>query len=144
MDLNRNGNETLKEIKQQLETELGKSLVSLISYGKIAQRDFHSDSDVDILLVLEDKKVEDRALDKIFDIDDKNDTSTSVFATTPKEIEQSLKFGSPFLESVLKEGGVVYDNGTWEKIRITVLPKIERSRTPANPYRKPILGHGLV
>jgi predicted nucleotidyltransferase len=144
MDLGWNKKETLNEIKQQLETELGKSLVSLISYSSIAQREFHSDSDIDILLVLEDKKVQDRALDKIFDIDEKNETNTSVFATTPREIEQSLKSGSPFLENLLKEGGVIYDNGAWEKIRGAVLSGMDKSQTSRSPYRKPILGHGLV
>jgi predicted nucleotidyltransferase len=144
MNLNRNDKETSREIKQQLEKDLGKSLVSLISYGSVARRELHSESDIDILLILEDKRMEDRALDKIFDIDQKNGTSTSVFTTTVGEIEQSLKSGSPFLVSVLKEGGVLYDNGTWERIRVAILSGTDKTRTVSSPLRKPVLGHGLV
>jgi predicted nucleotidyltransferase len=117
MNLNRNDKETLRDIKQQLVKELGNNLDTLISFGSIARREFHSESDIDILMIIEDKKVEDKALDEIYDIDLKNSTFTTVFAATTKEIEQSLRSGSPFLENVLKEGGVLYDNGTWEKIR---------------------------
>jgi uncharacterized protein len=117
MNLTRTDKETLREIKQQLVKELGNDLDSLILYGSLARRDLHSESDIDILMILEDKNLEDKAFGKIYDIDLKNSTYTTLFTATTQEIEQYLRSGSPFLEEIFKEGEILYDNGTWEKIR---------------------------
>ncbi len=120
MNLTRNYKETLRDLKEKLVRELrelGNGLDSLILYGSVARRDFHPESDIDILVILEDKKLEEKASDISYEIDLKNNTFTTMFLSTPEEIERYLRRGSPFLENVLREGKVLYDNGTWERVR---------------------------
>jgi predicted nucleotidyltransferase len=117
LDLTRNYQLTLKELKDSLVKELGENLDSLVLYGSIARQDFHTESDIDILLILENKKMEEAAFEIAYKIDLKNGTFTAFFTATPGEIGKYRERGSPFLDNVSAEGKILYDNGTWEKLR---------------------------
>lgn len=117
IDLTKNYKKTLRELRDGLLRELGNSLDSLVLYGSVARKDFHHESDIDVLLVVENRKLGEKALDIRYEIDLKNGTFTTVFLATPQELEGYLRRGSPFLENVIEEGEVLYDNGTWERIR---------------------------
>ena len=121
MDLTRNYQLTLKELKDRLIKELGSSLDSLVLYGSIARQDYHAESDIDILLILEDKTLEEAAFGIAYDIDLKNSTFTTLFTVTPEEIKRYQERGSPFLDNVSEEGKILYDNGTWEKLRRSLI-----------------------
>ena len=117
LNLTKNYKLTLKDLKERLVRELGDKLDSLILYGSVARGDYGRESDIDILVILEDKKLEDKISDIRYDVDIKNNTVTTFFICTPHEIEKIIQQGFPFINNVVKEGKVIYDNGTWERLR---------------------------
>jgi hypothetical protein len=117
LNLTKNYKLTLKDLNERLVKELGDKLDSIILYGSIARGDYGLESDIDILVILENKKLEDKTSDIRYDIDVKNSTVTTFFISTPHEIEKIIQQGFPFINNVLKEGKVIYDNGTWERLR---------------------------
>ncbi|MBI4332062.1 MAG: nucleotidyltransferase domain-containing protein [Chloroflexi bacterium] len=121
LDLAKNFRKTLAELTESLKNELGDSLESVVLYGSFARGDFRAESDIDVLLVLKDKKLGERASDLRYDIDLRNGTFTSLFLAAPQELERYLGHSSPFLENLIQEGQVLYDNGTWARIRGSVI-----------------------
>ncbi len=117
IDLAKNYKKTLAELTEGLKSELGVSLEAVVLYGSFARGNFHNESDIDILLILKDKKLGQKASDLAYDFDLKNGTFTSIFLAVAQELERYLRHGSPFLENVIEEGKVLYDNGTWARIR---------------------------
>jgi predicted nucleotidyltransferase len=117
LDLTKNYKATLRELKEGLIKELGDDLKSLILYGSVARGDFGPESDIDILIITRGKQSAEKASDIKYDIDLKNGTFTSLFYSLQGELERKVSMGSPFLLNVMEEGKVLYDNGTWERLR---------------------------
>lgn len=98
--------------------ELGGSINSIVLYGSVARKEAAKGSDIDILIISNQKeKIAEKTLDISYDVDLKYTTATSLVHLTPKEIEHRINVGSPFIENILKEGGILYDDGTFKRIR---------------------------
>jgi uncharacterized protein len=117
LNLTRNYKLTLQDLKGKLIEELGNKLDSIILYGSVARGDFGLESDIDLLLILEDKKLIEKVYEVGYNVDIKNNTVTSIFFYFPEEIRKNIELGSPFLKNVATEGKIIYDNGTWKKLR---------------------------
>jgi uncharacterized protein len=117
LDLTKNYKSTLIDLKERLLRELEDNLDSLVLYGSVARGDYGRESDIDILVILQDKNMLEKVSDIRYDVDTKNDTVTTFFTVTPSEIERIVQKGFPFIKNVLKEGQVIYDNGFWERLR---------------------------
>jgi uncharacterized protein len=117
LNLTRNYRSTLKDLKESLITELGKSLSSIILYGSIARGDFSKESDIDLLLILKNKYVNEKAYEAGYNVDVKNNTVTSLLVYSSDEISKLLALGSPFIKNVVAEGKTIYDDGTWDRLR---------------------------
>lgn len=81
----------------------------IILFGSYARGNQKSDSDVDLLIVMETSLKERqqslqirRSLGVLFGLD--------LIVRTPKRLEQRLKMGDSFLQDVLKEGKVLYES----------------------------------
>jgi len=116
-NLTKNYKTTLKDLKARLIRELGDKLDSIILYGSIARGNFGKESDIDLLLISNEKKLTEKAYDIGYDVDIKNNTVTSILIYSPEEIRGNIELGSPFIRNVINEGKIIYDNGTWEKLR---------------------------
>lgn len=116
LNLTKNYRVTLRDLKEKLIDELGDKLDSLILYGSVARGDFGPESDIDILMILDDSNLRDKVFGIAYDVDIKNDTVTVISIYTMSEVERNIKIGSPFFRNVLREGKVIYDNGTWTRL----------------------------
>lgn len=107
---------TLKELTTTLSKELKGTVRSIVLYGSVARKKATEDSDIDVLVVIPDDMESYRKVSRIsYGIDLKNSTVTSAVCFTPEEIETLVNDGSPFIEDVLKEGVVLYDDGTFKE-----------------------------
>ncbi|MBI2184254.1 MAG: nucleotidyltransferase domain-containing protein [Thaumarchaeota archaeon] len=114
---------TIAALKERVLSELRNSIDSLILYGSAARGEYRGiDSDIDILLIAEDrtKLTYEKARKIATEIDLENATATTLVHLSRKEFEQNIK-RSPFLQNVLEEGVVLYDNGTFERFRESLL-----------------------
>lgn len=107
-------------IKSKVVAKLGKRINSIILYGSAARGEYRPwESDIDILVIAsnENKRLQ-RAISQIIgDIDLENATCTSFICFSEANFKRYLEWGSPFLESVVEEGVVLYDDGTFEQVR---------------------------
>ena len=113
---------TLKELTTALTEELRGFLRSIILYGSVARNRATEDSDIDVMVVMPDNMEAYRKVSKIsYSIDLKNSTVTSAICFTPEELETLANDGSPFIEDVLTEGVILYDDGTFQELRTKML-----------------------
>lgn len=115
----------ITHLKKRLVEELQDKIESIVLYGSVARNETHEDSDIDILIVTreDNRELYDRISKIRTRIDLDNNTLTTLVQMSRDELEQYLKLGSPFMESVLKEGVILYDSGFFEKIRGSLAPK---------------------
>ncbi len=121
LNLTKNYKLTLKDLKERLVRELGDKLNSVILYGSIARGNFGKESDIDLLLISNEKKIMEKAYDIGFNVDIKNNTVTSILIYSPEELKKNIDLGSPFIRNVINEGKIIYDNGTWEKLHRSIV-----------------------
>ncbi len=117
LNLTKNYKLTLKDLKGRLVGELGDKLDSIVLYGSLARGDYGMESDIDLLLILKDKKLIEKAYEIGYNVDIKNNSVTSILIYSPEEIRKNIELGSPFAKDVITEGKIIYDNGTWERLR---------------------------
>jgi predicted nucleotidyltransferase len=109
----------IAHLTERLVEDLGDKIESIVLYGSVARNEAHEDSDIDILVVTrdDDRKLYDRISKIRTRIDLDNNTLTVLVQMGKNELEQHMKLGSPFMESVVREGVILYDSGFFEKIR---------------------------
>jgi len=110
---------TLKNFRSRVLNELGDRIQSIIIYGSVARGEATKDSDIDVLVVSKDKKVREKVSDVSYEVDLENDFETFItpIHLTTDELEHRIKVGSPFISAILKEGVILYDDGTFQRIR---------------------------
>ena len=116
---------TIAQLKDRLVKELGNWIVSIVLYGSVAKNKAHANSDIDILLVVrdDDKRLYDQASKMRTKIDLDNNTLTSLVHISSEELERYIELGSPFIRSVAEEGVILYDSGTFKKVRESLVVK---------------------
>ena len=111
---------SMEELKKELLTRLGQRIDSIILYGSAARGQYRPlESDIDVLVVGrgDDSSIKREISEIIGSIDLENSTATSPVYLSRENFRRYLEWGSPFLENVLEEGVVLYDNGTFEQVR---------------------------
>jgi uncharacterized protein len=120
-NLTKNYKLTLKNLKERLVNEIGDKFDSIILYGSVARGDFGKESDIDLLLISEDKMLIEKAYEIGYNVDIKNNSVTSILIYSPEEISKNIELGSPFTNNVISEGKIIYDNGTWKRLRRSLI-----------------------
>ncbi len=115
--------DVLENFKERLLKELGERIDSIILYGSVARGEATKDSDIDVLIIGKDKNDWKRVSEIAYEIDFENEFKTFITTVflTREEFEHGIKVGSPFIYNVIKEGVVLYDNGTYKRICEKVL-----------------------
>jgi len=108
---------TISSLRQQLIDKLGNMINSIVIYGSVARGDARDDSDIDMFVVIKDNSLFKTVSDIGYSVDVKNRTHTSFFWVTPREVTRMAKNHSPFIDSVAAEGIVLYDRGTFRRLR---------------------------
>ncbi len=118
----------LENFKKRLLKELGERIDSIILYGSMARGEATKDSDIDILIIGKDKNNWKRVSEIAYEIDFENEFKTFITTIflTREEFEHGIKVCSPFIYDVIKEGVVLYDNGTYKRICEKVLEASSR------------------
>ena len=111
-----------EEFSERVVEKLGGRLDSIILYGSVAGGNATKDSDIDVLIIVkgkEKRKIEREVLDISYEVDFENNFETFIVPIymTPKEIEREIKSGSYFMKDLLIQGAVLYDSGTFRRIR---------------------------
>ena len=119
LKLQRKYENVLGAFKSRVLNELGERIQSIVVYGSVARGEATKDSDIDVLVVSRDKKVREKVSDIAYEVDFENDFETFItpIHLTTDEFEHRIKVGSPFISAILKEGVILYDDGTFERVR---------------------------
>jgi hypothetical protein len=113
----------LTDFRDRVVKELGNRINLIVVYGSVARGEAGKDSDVDVLIVGMDKEVRSKVSEISYEIDYENSFETLITPVyyTKEEIEHRIKVGSPYIYEVFKDGVVLYDDGTFKRIRKKVL-----------------------
>ena len=113
----------LANFRDRVLKDLGDRINAIVVYGSVARGEYRDDSDIDVLIVGSDKEIKSKVSEIIYEIDYENNFETFITPVyyTREEIEHRVKVGSPFIYEVLKDGVVLYDDGTFKGIREKML-----------------------
>jgi len=111
-----------RELKELFVKEFKDKIDSIVLFGSATKGRYREgESDIDILIVAEDDSLYDKILDIVIEVDLEHSTATSLVYLTKEKFDNYLKWGSPFLENVIEEGVVLYDNGTFKRVRKSIV-----------------------
>ena len=120
-------NQAIENFRERVIERFQDEIVALILYGSFVRGEYSKYSDIDILIVTENKdRVREGVYDIAYDVDLKYDVLLSLLFLTPDEVEALIRKGSPFIEDIILEGVILYDRDkTFERIRERAL-KVEQ------------------
>ncbi|NCS89720.1 MAG: hypothetical protein AUK34_00625 [Ignavibacteria bacterium CG2_30_36_16] len=103
-------NSLLPEIEKRIRELFGEKVLKIILFGSYARGDYNEDSDVDIMVIVDDEdlryyKKKRTELSNYYL--DKEGILLSIIIEKAKFVERYIKH-SPFLINVVKEGNVIY------------------------------------
>jgi predicted nucleotidyltransferase len=82
----------------------------IIVFGSFAREDVHQGSDLDLVIIKNTNEKFLRRMDTILDLCD-GEIAVEPLIYTEAEFQKMLEEGNDFLETVTKEGKVVYEKG---------------------------------
>ena len=98
--------------------ELESHIHSLVLFGSVARGEARPDSDVDVLVLTEAPlEVRHRMDDISYDIDLANTVFTQLVILTTENFEAEARMRSYFSSDIFRDGIVLHDDGTYERIR---------------------------
>ena len=95
----------LKELKNELQSIYGKKLAEIILYGSYARGDRTSQSDIDILVVLNGKIKAGEEIDRMINIiNELNLKYNSLISVIPISLDEYENIESPLILNIKREG----------------------------------------
>jgi predicted nucleotidyltransferase len=93
-------------LARRLRQQLGDNLRMMRLFGSKARGNATSDSDIDILVIVNERTIEcEEQISKIeVDIDLEYNTNLSLLVYSQHEYEMNCKLGSPFTKDIAREG----------------------------------------
>lgn len=100
----------LKAIVKELSPD--KRILKVIVYGSRVRGDYRGTSDLDMLVLVDkkDRSIKNKILSIVYSYELQTDISFAVTIFSLEELEFNKKLGSPFIESIRKEGITIYDS----------------------------------
>lgn len=84
-------------------------IIRIVVFGSRVRGDFHGDSDLDLLVVVENLECKDGVIHLIHDLELVYDVPLSPTLYTRHELEENKRLGSAFFRNIESEGIIVYD-----------------------------------
>lgn len=112
--------ETARELATRVVERFRDAVHSVVLYGSVARGTAGKDSDIDVLLVSDvGEALRGQLADVSGDLEYERDYETlfEALILTPGQLTELAEAGFPIADEVLKEGVVLYDDGTFERIR---------------------------
>ncbi|MCH7769791.1 MAG: nucleotidyltransferase domain-containing protein [Bacteroidetes bacterium] len=95
----------LKELKNELQSLYGKKLAEIILYGSYARGNKTSQSDIDILVVLNGKIKAGKEIDRMINIiSELNLKHNSLISVIPVSLDEYESIKSPLILNIKREG----------------------------------------
>lgn len=103
--LNKVEKKAIKEFKKLLKDELREQFLFIKLFGSKARGDFHKDSDIDLIVVLEasDEKIKDKIFDKVMEILNRYEVYLSIHIYSKKEYEYLNNIPTVFMQLVQRD-----------------------------------------
>lgn len=100
-------------------SELGDAVQSIVLFGSVARKQAKRDSDIDVLVVGSATNVRDRVMDIAYEVMEASsfEVFISVVYLSRDEFQELARLGSPLAFAILEEGTILYDNGTFARVR---------------------------
>ena len=98
--------EIITEMVNKIKTQFAPQKVIL--FGSYAWGKPTEDSDIDLFVIMESNLRRDERARRIQKIFPDRTFPLDIIVYTPKEVEQSMERGNPFIEEILTKGGVLY------------------------------------
>ena len=104
--LNQEEERAVKEFLSAIKQELRDHILRTTIFGSKVRGDYSRDSDIDILIVLNErsKDLVDSLYEKLLDIELKYDSKISLTIFSQAEYQQNIEAHTPFMESLATEG----------------------------------------
>lgn len=109
-----------EEFASKVASALGDQVDSIVFYGSAARGEAKKYSDIDILVISPDPRITRGRISKIrsdFTYEGNFTFFISLVHFSREEFYKLMQLGSPFMHGVVTEGVILYDNGTFSRIR---------------------------
>ena len=109
-----------EEFARRVTAALGEQVDSLVLFGSVARGEAKRDSDVDILIISSEPTDIRESLSEIrseFAYERDYTSLISMVHFGREEFFHLISMGSPFIKTILEEGDILYDNGTFARVR---------------------------
>ena len=105
-------------LKEQLLAEFADEVHSIILFGSVARGEANADSDVDVLIISDASRENKRRMHDISThIDLENEVFTQLMFFGNRRLERAARMRSWFFTDVMNEGVILYDDGTYRRVR---------------------------
>jgi predicted nucleotidyltransferase len=108
------------EFSRRVTSALGDQVDAIVLYGSVARGEARRDSDIDILVVSPDPPSIREALSEIrsdFAYEQDYAFFVSLLHYSREELCHLQQMRSPFLREITKDGMILYDSGTFSRVR---------------------------
>ncbi len=105
-------------LKEQLLAEFADEVHSIVLFGSVARGEANADSDVDVLIISDASRENKRRMHDISThIDLENEVFTQLMFFSNRRLERAARMRSWFFTDVMNEGVILYDDGTYRRVR---------------------------
>ncbi|HZA21162.1 MAG TPA: nucleotidyltransferase domain-containing protein [Dehalococcoidia bacterium] len=118
--LNEKSQQAAAEFARRVTSALGGQVDTIVLYGSVARGETRRDSDIDILVVSPDPHILRKEVGEIceaFTYERDYSFFISVVHLGRGELDWHIRVRSPFIHNVFEEGVILYDNGTFSRVR---------------------------
>jgi len=110
-------NTVIKAINEFVEIAIKKfpGIKAIVIFGSVARGTYNKDSDIDMLVVTNDRRIHEDLDSLAFDMTLKYGEVFGLIIRTPGEIKYLIKLGSPLMDAILTEGKIKYGIETFKR-----------------------------